>query len=232
MPDSKPLVTIRGVSKVYERGRQKVEVLHHVDLDILTGDFLALMGPSGSGKSTLLNMIAGLDVPSDGSIQVAGRRIDRLSANELARWRAAHVGFVFQFYNLLPALSALKNVEMPLLLTRLPAARRRRHATVALELVGLSDRASHKPGELSGGQQQRVAIARAIVSDPTLLVCDEPTGDLDRHSAEEVLSLLQRLNRDYGKTMVMVTHDPKAAEFGRRTLHLDKGTLVEQGRSS
>jgi putative ABC transport system ATP-binding protein len=232
MPDSKPLVTIRGVSKVYERGRQKVEVLHHVDLDILTGDFLALMGPSGSGKSTLLNMIAGLDVPSDGSIQVAGRRIDRLSANELARWRAAHVGFVFQFYNLLPALSALKNVEMPLLLTRLPAARRRRHATVALELVGLSDRASHKPGELSGGQQQRVAIARAIVSDPTLLVCDEPTGDLDRHSAEEVLTLLQRLNREYGKTMVMVTHDPKAAEFGRRTLHLDKGTLVEQGRSS
>ena len=203
-----------------------------MDLDIPTGDFLALMGPSGSGKSTLLNMIAGLDVPSEGSIKVAGRRIDRLSANELARWRAAHVGFVFQFYNLLPALSALKNVEMPLLLTRLPAARRRRHATVALELVGLSDRAAHKPGELSGGQQQRVAIARAIVSDPALLVCDEPTGDLDRHSAEEVLTLLQRLNREYGKTMVMVTHDPKAAEFGRRTLHLDKGTLVEQGRSS
>jgi putative ABC transport system ATP-binding protein len=229
MPDANPLVAIRGVSKVYERGRQKVEVLHHVDLDIPTGDFLALMGPSGSGKSTLLNMIAGLDVPSEGSIKVAGRRIDRLSANELARWRAAHVGFVFQFYNLLPALSAQKNVEMPLLLTRLPTARRRRHAAVALELVGLSDRATHKPGELSGGQQQRVAIARAIVSDPALLVCDEPTGDLDRHSAEEVLTLLQRLNRDYGKTMVMVTHDPKAAEFGRRTLHLDKGTLVEQG---
>jgi putative ABC transport system ATP-binding protein len=184
------------------------------------------MGPSGSGKSTLLNMIAGLDVPSEGSIHVAGRRIDRLSANELAHWRAAHVGFVFQFYNLLPALSALKNVEMPLLLTRLPAARRRRHAAIALELVGLS--ATHKPGELSGGQQQRVAIARAIVSDPALLVCDEPTGDLDRHSAEEVLALLQRLNHDYGKTMIMVTHDPKAAEFARRTLHLDKGTLVEQ----
>jgi putative ABC transport system ATP-binding protein len=230
IPDATPLVAIRGVSKVYERGRQKVEVLHHVDLDIPTGDFLALMGPSGSGKSTLLNMIAGLDVPTEGSIKVAGRRIDRLSANELARWRAAHVGFVFQFYNLLPALSALKNVEMPLLLTRLPAARRRRHAAVALELVGLSDRATHKPGELSGGQQQRVAIARAIVSDPALLVCDEPTGDLDRHSAEEVLALLQRLNREYGKTMVMVTHDPKAAEFGKRTLHLDKGTLVEQGR--
>jgi putative ABC transport system ATP-binding protein len=226
MPDANPLVAIRGVSKVYERGHQKVEVLHHVDLDISAGDFLALMGPSGSGKSTLLNMIAGLDIPSEGSIHVAGRRIDRLSTNELARWRAAHVGFVFQFYNLLPALSALKNVEMPLLLTRLPAARRRRHAAVALELVGLSDRATHKPGELSGGQQQRVAIARAIVSDPALLVCDEPTGDLDRHSAEEVLALLQRLNRDYGKTMVMVTHDPKAAEFARRTLHLDKGTLV------
>jgi putative ABC transport system ATP-binding protein len=230
MPDANPLVAIRGVSKVYERGRQKVEVLHHVDLDIPSGDFLALMGPSGSGKSTLLNMIAGLDVPSEGSIHVAGRRIDRLSANELARWRAAHVGFVFQFYNLLPALSAQRNVEMPLLLTRLPAARRRRHAAVALELVGLSDRATHKPGELSGGQQQRVAIARAIVSDPALLVCDEPTGDLDRHSAEEVLALLQRLNREYGKTMVMVTHDPKAAEFAQHTLHLDKGTLVEQDR--
>jgi len=230
MPDATPLVAVHGVSKSYERGREKVEVLHHLDLDIPAGDFLALMGPSGSGKSTLLNLIAGLDAPSEGSIHVAGRRIDRLSAGELARWRAAHVGFVFQFYNLLPALSAQKNVEMPLLLTRLSAARRRRHAAVALELVGLSDRAAHKPGELSGGQQQRVAIARAIVSDPVLLVCDEPTGDLDRHSAEEVLVLLQRLNRDYGKTLVMVTHDPKAAEFARRTLHLDKGTLVEQQR--
>jgi putative ABC transport system ATP-binding protein len=186
------------------------------------------MGPSGSGKSTLLNLIAGLDSPTDGSLRVAGRRIDRMSSGELARWRAAHVGFVFQFYNLLPALSAQKNVELPLLLTHLPAARRRRNALIALELVGILDRASHKPAQLSGGQQQRVAIARAIVSDPTLLVCDEPTGDLDRHSAEEVLTLLQRLNRDYGKTMIMVTHDPKAAEFARRTLHLDKGTLVEQ----
>ena len=221
-----PLVTIRGLSKVYERGRQRVEVLHHVDLDIAAGDFLALMGPSGSGKSPLLNLIAGLDLPTEGALSVAGQRIDRLSATELARWRAAHVGFVFQFYNLLPALSAQKNVELPLLLTRLSAARRRRHAAIALELVGLSDRASHKPTELSGGQQQRVAIARAIVSDPTLLVCDEPTGDLDRHAAEEVLTLLQRLNRDYGKTLIMVTHDPKAAEFARRTLHLDKGTLV------
>jgi putative ABC transport system ATP-binding protein len=223
-----PLVAIRGVSKVYERGRERIEVLHHVDLDIPEGDFLALMGPSGSGKSTLLNMVAGLDVPTEGTLRVAGRQIEGLSATELARWRAAHVGFVFQFYNLLPALSAQKNVELPLLLTRLSAAQRRRHAAIALQLVGLSDRATHKPNELSGGQQQRVAIARAIVSDPTLLVCDEPTGDLDRHSAEEVLALLQRLNREYGKTMIMVTHDPKAAEFARRTLHLDKGTLVEQ----
>jgi len=223
-----PLVAVRGVSKVYRRGRQRVEVLHHVELDIPQGDFLALMGPSGSGKSTLLNMVAGLDLPTDGSISVAGRRIDRMSAAELARWRASHVGFVFQFYNLMPALSARKNVELPLLLTRLPAARRRRHAAIALALVGLQDRAGHKPGELSGGQQQRVAIARAIVSDPTLIVCDEPTGDLDRHSAEEVLGLLQRLNRQHGKTIIMVTHDPKAAEFARRILHLDKGTLVEQ----
>jgi putative ABC transport system ATP-binding protein len=231
-PDSSgTLVAIRGVSKVYERGRQRIEVLHRVDLDIPKGDFLALMGPSGSGKSTLLNMIAGLDLPTEGTLSVAGRRIDRLSATELARWRAANVGFVFQFYNLLPALSAQKNVELPLLLTRLSAARRRRHAALALALVGLADRASHRPSELSGGQQQRVAIARAIVSDPTLLVCDEPTGDLDRHSAEEVLTLLQRLNRDYGKTMIMVTHDPKAAEFARRILHLDKGVLVEQPSS-
>jgi putative ABC transport system ATP-binding protein len=223
-----PLVSVRGVSKVYERGRQRVEVLHHVDLDIPRGDFLALMGPSGSGKTTLLNLIAGLDLPTDGSLTVAGTRIDRLSSGELARWRAANVGFVFQFYNLLPALSALKNVELPLLLTRLSGPSRRRRATAALQLVGLQDRVTHKPAELSGGQQQRVAIARAIVSDPTLLVCDEPTGDLDRQSAEDVLMLLQRLNREYGKTMIMVTHDPKAAEFAQRTLHLDKGTLVEQ----
>ena len=221
------LIEIRGVGKAYERGRQRLEVLQGIDLDIPQGDFLALMGPSGSGKTTLLNMIAGIDTPTSGSITVAGRRIDALSATELARWRAAHVGFVFQFYNLLPMLSAQKNVELPLLLTRLTAAERRRNARVALELVGLGDRVAHKPGELSGGQQQRVAIARAIVSDPTLLVCDEPTGDLDRHSAAEVLTLLQRLNRDYGKTMIMVTHDPKAAEYARRILHLDKGALVD-----
>ncbi|MDN5849057.1 MAG: ABC transporter ATP-binding protein [Nitrococcus sp.] len=222
------LIEIRDISKVYLRGKQQIEVLRHIDLDIPKGDFVALMGPSGSGKTTLLNIIAGLDSPTNGSISIAGQRIDRLSAGELARWRAAHVGFVFQFYNLLPMLSAQKNVELPLLLTRLSAAQRRRHANVALQLVGLEARASHRPGELSGGQQQRVAIARALVSDPMLLVCDEPTGDLDRLSAEEVLQLLQRLNREYGKTMVLVTHDPKAAEYALSTRFLDKGTLVEQ----
>jgi putative ABC transport system ATP-binding protein len=222
------LVEIHNVSKVYERGRQKVEVLHHIDLDIAQGDFLALMGPSGSGKTTLLNLIGGLDSPTDGSLSVGGTRIDNLGQGALAKWRAANVGFVFQFYNLLPMLSAQKNVELPLLLTRLSAAQRRKNAGVALQLVGLADRAAHKPTELSGGQQQRVAIARAIVSDPTLLVCDEPTGDLDRQSAEDVLGLLQTLNRDHGKTIVMVTHDPKAADYARHTLHLDKGTLVEQ----
>jgi putative ABC transport system ATP-binding protein len=221
------LVEIRKLSKVYQRGQQQIEVLHHVDLDIQARDFVALMGPSGSGKTTLLNLIGGLDAPTDGSIMVGEQRIDRLPERALARWRAAHVGFVFQFYNLLPMLSARKNVELPLLLTRLSAAQRRRNAGVALELVGLADRTAHKPGELSGGQQQRVAIARAIVSDPTLLVCDEPTGDLDRQSAVEVLSLLQRLNREHGKTIIMVTHDPKAAEYARHMLYLDKGTLVE-----
>ncbi len=224
------LVEIRNVSKVYERGKQKVEVLHHIELDIAQGDFLALMGPSGSGKTTLLNLIGGLDSPTDGSISVAGSRIDKLGQGALAKWRASHVGFVFQFYNLLPMLSARKNVELPLLLTRLGAAQRKKNADVALQLVGLSDRATHKPTELSGGQQQRVAIARAIVSDPTLLVCDEPTGDLDRQSAEEVLGLLQMLNREHGKTIIMVTHDPKAAEHARQILHLDKGTLVEQSQ--
>ena len=227
-----PLVEIRNLSKIYTRGRQKIEVLHHVNLDIGKGDFLALMGPSGSGKTTLLNLIGGLDSPTEGTISVAARRIDELGQSELARWRSSNVGFVFQFYNLLPMLSAAKNVELPLLLTKLPAAKRRSHAAVALELVGLADRAAHKPGELSGGQQQRVAIARAIVSDPTLLVCDEPTGDLDRQSAVEVLTLLQRLNREHGKTIVMVTHDPKAAEYASHTLHLDKGTLVEAGAAA
>jgi putative ABC transport system ATP-binding protein len=222
------LVEIRNLSKVYERGKQKVEVLHHIDLDIAKGDFFALMGPSGSGKTTLLNLIGGLDSPTEGSMTVGGERIDKLSEGALAKWRSSHVGFVFQFYNLLPMLSAQKNVELPLLLTKLSAGERKKRAGIALQLVGLGDRASHKPTELSGGQQQRVAIARAIVSDPDLLVCDEPTGDLDRQSAEDVLNLLQMLNRDHGKTIIMVTHDPKAAEHARHTLHLDKGTLVEQ----
>ncbi len=222
------LVEISNVSKVYERGKQRVEVLHHIDLAIAKGDFLALMGPSGSGKTTLLNLIGGLDSPTDGGITVGGQRIDNLGQGALAKWRASNVGFVFQFYNLLPMLSAQKNVELPLLLTKLSAAQRKKNASIALQLVGLADRASHKPTELSGGQQQRVSIARAIVSDPTLLVCDEPTGDLDRQSAEDVLGLLQTLNRQHGKTIVMVTHDPKAAEYASHTLHLDKGTLVEQ----
>jgi len=222
------LVEIRNVSKVYERGRQKVEVLHGIDLDIEQGDFVALMGPSGSGKTTLLNLIGGIDVPTTGTITVAGKRIDQLSQGALSRWRAATVGFVFQFYNLMPMLSAQRNVELPLLLTKLGGAQRRRNAEVALGLVNLADRASHRPAELSGGQQQRVAIARAIVSDPLLLVCDEPTGDLDRQSAEEVLGLMQALNREHGKTIVMVTHDPKAAGFARHTLQLDKGSLVAQ----
>ena len=223
------LIEIQNLAKTYVRGKQKVEVLHHVNLAIAEGDFLALMGPSGSGKTTLLNLIGGLDTPTAGSISVGGRRIDQLGGSALAKWRASNVGFVFQFYNLMPMLSAQRNVELPLLLTKLSGSQRKKNASIALQLVGLADRASHKPGELSGGQQQRVAIARAIVSDPTLLVCDEPTGDLDRQSAEDVLGLLQQLNRDHGKTIVMVTHDPKAAEYATHTLHLDKGTLVEQG---
>jgi putative ABC transport system ATP-binding protein len=220
------LVEVRGVTKSYRRGGETIEVLHGVDLDIPRGEFVALMGPSGSGKTTLLNLIGGLDTPTGGSIVVDGRRIDALSSGELARWRAANVGFVFQFYNLLPVLSAQRNVELPLLLTTLSARERRRHAAIALALVGLADRARHKPKELSGGQEQRVAIARAIVSDPVLLVCDEPTGDLDRATATEIMTLLQVLNREHGKTIVMVTHDAKAAEYASRRFHLDKGTLM------
>jgi putative ABC transport system ATP-binding protein len=220
------LIELHDLSKVYVRGKQKVEVLHHIDLSVDEGDFVALMGPSGSGKTTLLNLIGGLDAPSGGSISVGGQRIDQLGASALAKWRAAKVGFVFQFYNLMPMLSAQRNVELPLLLTKLSASDRKKRAAIALQLVGLADRATHKPGELSGGQQQRVSIARAIVSDPSLLVCDEPTGDLDRQSAEDVLALLRALNRDHGKTIVMVTHDPKAAEYANHTLHLDKGSLV------
>src|SRR5690554_7206948 len=222
------LVSIRNLTKSYRRGPETLEVLHGIDLDIPQGDFVALMGPSGSGKTTLLNLIGGLDSPTSGSIEVDGQRIDQLGGGRLSHWRSQHVGYVFQFYNLMPALTAQKNVELPLLLTRLGGAQRKRNAEIALSLVGLADRTRHKPNELSGGQQQRVAIARAIVSDPTLLICDEPTGDLDRQAAEEILGLLQELNREHGKTIVMVTHDPKAADHASHTLHLDKGVLVDQ----
>jgi putative ABC transport system ATP-binding protein len=220
------LVSLRNITKTYQRGPEKVQVLHGIDLDIASGDFVALMGPSGSGKTTLLNLIGGLDNPSGGEISIEGERIDQMSGGQLSTWRSHHVGFVFQFYNLMPMLTAQKNVELPLLLTHLNAAQRRRNAEIALTLVGLADRRSHRPNELSGGQQQRVAIARAIVSDPTFLICDEPTGDLDRQSAEEILGLLQQLNREHGKTIIMVTHDPKAAEYATHTVHLDKGELA------
>ena len=221
------LVSIRNLNKTYQRGPERIEVLHDIDLEIARGDFVALMGPSGSGKTTLLNLIGGLDSPSSGEIEIDGQRIDAMGAGQLSNWRSRNVGFVFQFYNLMPMLSAQKNVELPLLLTTLSAAQRRRNAAIALQLVGLEDRGRHRPAELSGGQQQRVAIARAIVSDPTFLICDEPTGDLDRHSAEEILGLLQTLNREHGKTIVMVTHDPKAAEYATHTIHLDKGELTD-----
>ena len=228
MSEKKVLVQIRGLAKDYKRGVETVHVLEKLDLDIREGDFLALMGPSGSGKSTLLNLIGGLDRPSSGELTVAGQRIDSMGDGELARWRANNVGFIFQMYNLLPVLSAERNVELPLLLTRLSRSERRKRVEAALSLVGLQDRAKHKPRELSGGQEQRVGIARAIVTDPTLLLCDEPTGDLDRKSGDEILDLLQALNRDHGKTIVMVTHDPHAAERASRTLHLEKGVLLEE----
>ena len=224
------IVSLRNVKKSYLRGKQKVEVLHGVDLEIQAGEFLALMGPSGSGKTTMLNLIAGLDQPTSGEVVVSDKRIDKLSRGALADWRARNIGFIFQFYNLLPVLTAEANVEVPLLLTNLSRAQRRQRVQTALQLVGLADRAKHKPNELSGGQQQRVAIARAVVADPTLLVCDEPTGDLDRQSAEEIMNLLQALNRSQGKTIVMVTHDPRAAEYAARELHLDKGQLAQDAR--
>jgi putative ABC transport system ATP-binding protein len=219
------LVRLRGVAKDYKRGAETVHVLHALDLEISKGDFLALMGPSGSGKSTLLNLIGGLDRPSGGTIEVSGQRIDNMNSAALGRWRANHVGFVFQMYNLLPVLSAERNVELPLLLKSMSASDRHKRALAALSLVGLSDRAKHKPRELSGGQEQRVGIARAIVSDPTLLLCDEPTGDLDRKAGDEILDLLQELNQRHGKTIIMVTHDPHAAARATHTLHLDKGQL-------
>jgi putative ABC transport system ATP-binding protein len=222
-----PIVArLRGVAKQYQRGAEVVPVLEKLDLDLPRGDFVALMGPSGSGKTTLLNLLGGLDRPTTGSIEVEGLAIDRLSDSALGRWRADHVGFVFQMYNLLPVLTAERNVELPLLLTRLGKADRLQRVHTALKLVGLGERARHYPRQLSGGQEQRVGIARAIVTDPTLLLCDEPTGDLDRKSGDEVLDLLETLNKEHGKTIVMVTHDPKAAQCATRQLHLDKGQLI------
>ena len=228
MPDSAtPIVLIRGLSKSYHRGGQTVPVLTDINLSVEAGEFVALMGPSGSGKSTLLNLIAGIDKPSGGTLSVNGLDIAALSESELADWRAHNIGFIFQFYNLLPVLSAYENVELPLMLTGLNARARREHVHTALEMVGLTDRMSHYPSELSGGQQQRVAIARAIITDPTLLVADEPTGDLDRVSAADVLKLMDRLNRELGKTVIMVTHDQRAASQARRLVHLDKGVLMD-----
>ena len=223
-----PLVQFRGVEKQFRRGSEEIHVLHELDLDIRGGEFLALMGPSGSGKSTLLNLLAGLDRPTAGTITVGGDRIDQLSRRELARWRARHVGFVFQFYNLLPVLSAERNVELPLLLLPMSGAERRRRAATALEIVGLSHRAKHTPRTLSGGEQQRVGIARAIVTDPTLILADEPTGDLDRKTGDGILDLLQALQRDHGKTVVMVTHDPHAAQRASRRLQLLDGQVTSE----
>ena len=219
------LIRLTGVSKNYRKGRETVRVLDSITLSIGKGDFVGLMGPSGSGKTTLLNLLGGLDKPSSGEVQVDGTAISELPHGALTRWRSRNIGFIFQFYNLLPVLTAARNVALPLLLTSLSGSRRRKHVNTALQLVGLADRASHYPRELSGGQEQRVAIARAIVSDPPILLCDEPTGDLDRATADEIMGLLRRLNRDYGKTIVMVTHDPRAASFADRVLHLDKGEL-------
>jgi putative ABC transport system ATP-binding protein len=225
--DGKSLIRARGLGKTYRRGGEEIHVLQGLNLDVDAGDFVAFMGPSGSGKTTLLNLLGGLDVPSAGSVTVAGDEITRMSGAKLTTWRARHVGFVFQMYNLIPVLTAFQNVELPLLLTSLSKAERRRHVETALGVVGLGDRMRHYPRQLSGGQEQRVGIARAIVADPTFLLCDEPTGDLDRKSADEVLDLLDRLVRDHGKTVLMVTHDPLAAERARLVLHLEKGVLVE-----
>jgi putative ABC transport system ATP-binding protein len=219
-------VELNNVVKRYRRGRETVEVLHNLSLEVPEGEFLALMGPSGSGKTTILNLIGGIDRADGGEIIVGGEHLERLSGGQLAKWRSHHVGFIFQFYNLMPMLSAASNIELPLLLTNLSRAERKRHVAVALEMVGLSDRASHKPGEMSGGQQQRVGIARAIVTDPAILLCDEPTGDLDRATADEILSLLTELNRQQKKTIVMVTHDPRAAEYAARHVDVDKGDLI------
>ncbi len=221
------IAELRGVSKVYHKGPQTIPIFTGLDMQIEEGAFVAIMGPSGSGKTTLLNLLGGIDRPSAGEVVIAGQNIAALPEGRLARWRAANIGFIFQFYNLMPVLSAAENVELPLLLTTIPRSQRRKRVMAALELVGIADRARHTPDELSGGQQQRVAIARAIVSDPKLLLADEPTGDLDRASAKEILEILQMLNREFGKTIIMVTHDPEAARFAERVLHLDKGVFVE-----
>ena len=225
------LIRVRNLDKTYRRGPQEIHVLQGLNLDVDRGEFVAFMGPSGSGKTTLLNLLGGLDLPTAGSITVDGDEITRISGPRLSAWRARHVGFIFQMYNLMPVLTAFQNVELPLLLTRLSKADRRRHVETALSLVGLGERMDHYPRQLSGGQEQRVAIARAIVADPTFLLCDEPTGDLDRASADEVMDLLERLSSEYGKTILMVTHDPRAAERAAVLLHLEKGVLVEAGRS-
>ncbi len=222
------IVSLEGVSKSYKKGRDEVDVLSNITFRVNSGDFVALMGPSGSGKTTMLNLIGGLDRPTEGVIVVNEQELQRLSSGKLARWRSESIGFVFQFYNLLPVLSARQNVELPLLLTKLGSKQRKKNAALALDIVGLSDRAKHSPARLSGGQQQRVAIARAIVADPKILVCDEPTGDLDRDTATEILRLLQILNKEHNKTVIMVTHDPKAAEYAKRTMLLDKGKLVRR----
>jgi putative ABC transport system ATP-binding protein len=222
---SEILARLVDVSRTYQKGKERVEVLHQLNLEIPQGDFVAIMGPSGSGKTTLLNLLGGLDKPTSGSVQVGDAKLSSMSNSQLSRWRSTHVGFIFQFYNLLPVLSAQRNVELPLLLTNFGGSERSKRAAIALDIVGLADRARHYPRELSGGQEQRVAIARAIVSDPSLLLCDEPTGDLDRDSADDILKLLQILNREHGKTIVMVTHDAQAAEYAKRLLHCDKGTL-------
>ncbi|PYU18761.1 MAG: ABC transporter ATP-binding protein [Acidobacteria bacterium] len=225
--DSNSLIRVRGLDKTYQRGGGETRVLQGLNLDVDKGDFVAFMGPSGSGKTTLLNLIGGLDVPTRGNIIVAGDEITHMSGHKLTEWRARHVGFVFQMYNLIPVLTAFQNVELPLLLTRLSKAQRRKHVETALGVVGLTDRMSHYPRQLSGGQEQRVAIARAIVADPTFLLCDEPTGDLDRQSADEIMALIEQLVKQYGKTVLMVTHDPVVARRAGTTLHLDKGVLVE-----
>ena len=223
-----PMIDIVDLSKRFTKGKETITIFDGLNLSIPRGDFVAVMGPSGSGKTTLLNLLGGIDRSDAGAIEVASERLDRLSESELSRWRASHIGFIFQFYNLMPMLTAAQNVELPLLLTRLGRKERRERVETALGVVGLADRVKHYPKEMSGGQQQRVAIARAIVSDPALLLCDEPTGDLDRATADEVLSILQVLNRDLGKTIVMVTHDPAAAQYARRSLHLDKGHFIEK----